>query len=257
MSEAGSLPEHLSASSISTFQQCPLKFKLSRVDKHSEPPTIHTLMGNFVHEVLENMYRDFPPEERHMRTAKMLCTTTWESGEWELRVKPYLGKTTLNEFRWSCWWCVENLFDMEDPSSLFPDGVEYELNDDIDGVLVKGFIDRWHRLSLTEARITDYKTGKTPNPRYAKDKFFQLTLYAAMLEKLENIDTFELELLYLKDGARLTHKPTKAEVEAVKETVVTVRREIENCHANDDWKPQPTPLCNWCIFKQGLCTYWN
>jgi len=30
------------------------------------------------------------------------------------------------------------------------------------------------------------------------------------LEKLENIDTFELELLYLKDGARLTHKPTKA-----------------------------------------------
>jgi putative RecB family exonuclease len=257
MSEPGTLPKHLSASSISTFQQCPMKFKLSRVDGHSEPPTIHTLMGNFVHEVLERMYADYKPEDRNVSTARSLCTSIWESGEWESKVKPYLGKTTLNEFRWSCWWCVENLFDMEDPTAIQPDGVEYELNDDIDGVVIKGFIDRWQREKLDTAKITDYKTGKTPNPRYASDKFFQLTLYAAMLEKSLGVDNFELELLYLKDGARLTHTPTRAEIEAVKETVVTVRREIENCHANNNWETKPSALCNWCIFKQGLCSYWN
>lgn len=257
MSEPGTLPEYLSSSSITTFQQCPLKFKLSRVDKHAEPPTIHTLMGNFVHEVLEKMYADFPPDERTVATAKQLCTTLWESGNWEAQVIPYLGSVTLNEFRWSCWWCVEHLFEMEDPTEIEPDGVEYELGGDIDGVTMKGYIDRWSRTNLNSAKITDYKTGKTPNPRYAKDKFFQLTLYAAMLEKEIGLDSFELELLYLKDGARLTHVPTRAEIEAVKETVVNVRKEIETCYANNDWKPQPTPLCNWCIFKRGLCSYWN
>ena len=163
----------------------------------------------------------------------------------------------MNDFKWLAYWCVENLFKMENPSEIEPDGVEHELGGDIDGVVMKGFIDRWARVNLNTARITDYKTGKTPNPRYSKDKFFQLTLYAVLLEKETGLDAFELELLYIKDGTRLTHTPTRAEIEAVKETVVTVRREIENCYANNDWKPQISKLCDWCIFKRGLCSYWN
>ena len=258
MSEPGSLPEYLSASSISTFQQCPQKFKLSRVDKHSEPPTHHTLLGNYVHEVLERMYADYPGEGRTFEQAKLLLRSIWESGSWEEKVTPYLPRDiSLNDLKWLAYWCVENLFEMENPSEIEPDGVEHELGGDIDGVVMKGFIDRWSRVNLNTARITDYKTGKTPNPRYSKDKFFQLTLYAALLEKETGLDAFELELLYIKDGTRLTHTPTRAEIEAVKETVVTVRREIENCYANNDWKPQISKLCDWCIFKRGLCTYWN
>jgi putative RecB family exonuclease len=204
------------------------------------------------------MYADYPAEERTFEQAKLLLRSIWESGLWEEKVTPYLPRDiSLNDFKWLAYWCVENLFKMENPSEIEPDGVEHELGGDIDGVVMKGFIDRWSQVNLNTARITDYKTGKTPNPRYSKDKFFQLTLYAVLLEKETGLDAFEIELIYIKDGTRLTHTPTRAEIEAVKETVVTVRREIENCYANNDWKPQISKLCDWCIFKRGLCSYWN
>ena len=47
-----------SHSSISTFKQCPLKFKMKYIDrvKPDFKQTIEAFMGGIVHEVLEEMY---------------------------------------------------------------------------------------------------------------------------------------------------------------------------------------------------------
>ena len=51
-------PPHLSPSSMGTFEQCPLKFKYSKIDMLKDDPTEATLMGNFVHDVDGNTLLD-------------------------------------------------------------------------------------------------------------------------------------------------------------------------------------------------------
>ena len=257
MSEiANELPQHLSASSIQTYIQCPLKFKLSRVDKIQEPPTIQTLLGNFVHDALEYFYKNFEPSERTVVNAKQCCTFVWNQDAWAEKVSPYLKKTTLNDFKWSAVWCVENLFLLENPSLVTPTGLEYEVFGEIDGVLIKGFIDRWLEKDGLVV-ISDYKTGKTPAPKYMADKWFQLNLYALLLTELEGKQNFELELLYLKDGVKKTHTPSPVDFETTRNLITSTKKEILFSHENNKWSAIPSNLCNWCFYKSNLCTYWN
>ena len=253
--EIGTLPEYLSPSSIGTFRQCPLKFKLSRVDRIAEPPTQETLMGNFVHEVLESLYA-FDESERTLALAKSIATETWANGNWDESVRPFLKTMDMNQFRWNSWWCIENLFSIENPQSFTPDGIEYELNGKIGDVQMRGFIDRWLIENKTLV-ISDYKTGKTPSPRYMSDKFFQLSIYSLLLSQVVQSDDFKLELLYLKDAVKRTHVPTPQEFDQATETIITVKKEIDTSYESGNWEAIPSRLCDWCSYKRTVCTYWN
>lgn len=247
-------PPYLSPSSISTFQQCPLKYKLSRIDGLSEPPTEATLRGNYVHSVLEDLY-GLPAEERTLDKARGLAKEWWDK-EYEEKTLPYVrGDKDRRMFRWTSWWCIENLFSMENPSLLHFDGLETELNDDIDGVTIKGFIDRW-RKAEEGIIVGDYKTGKAPAPRFQEDKYFQLFLYAYVLEKQLKETVDRVELLFIKDSVVLSKKMEDSDREQVRETVVTVRKEIDERCASGVFEPIKHRLCDWCAFKQ-ICPIWR
>lgn len=247
-------PPYLSPSSIATFQQCPLKYKYSRIDGMQEPPTEATLRGNFVHSILEALYM-LPQDERTIDRARELAKEWWEI-EYHQRVSPYVrGEEAQRMFRWTSWWCVENLFKMENPLELNFEGVETELNDDIDGVQIKGFIDRW-RKTPDGIIVGDYKTGKSPSPRFAEDKYFQLMLYAYVLEKQLGEKVKEIELLFIKDEKRLAKAVTDDDRENVRATVVDVRKNIEQRCASGEFEPIKHRLCDWCSFK-SICPIWS
>lgn len=261
------LPPYLSPSSISTFEQCPLKYKYTRIDKLPEPPTEATLMGNFVHEVLEEFYA-LPPAERTILSVKELSASVWVNSNWLERVEPILSKSIsvksgkssiekeINAFRWKSWFCIENIFSVENPKSVTPAGIETELNGHIEGVPIKGFIDRWSK-SASGLVITDYKTGKSPSPRFANDKFVQLLIYALVLSGDEQLPVDELQLVYLKDNRVMTLKPT---AEHLAETISRVRAAwdgiVARCESGD-WEPIPHRLCDWCTFKNTICPQWS
>jgi len=256
-SEINQLPPHLSASSIGTFQQCPLRFKLSRIDKIPEPPTEATLMGNFVHDTLEYFYNTYQPEERIISNAQLSARIVWESEGWAERVTPFLKTFSINDFRWNSWWCIENLFGLENPGKINPRGVEFEVNGSINGVVIKGFIDRWIQ-DENIVTISDYKTGKTPSSRYMEGKFFQLILYALLLKEMGmKEEEFNLELLYLKDGVRKTHTPSEIDYKSAVHLITTVKKEIDQAYEDNNWPAVPSRLCDWCIYKSGVCSYWN
>ena len=247
-------PEYLSPSSIATFQQCPLKYKYSRIDKLTEPPTEATLRGNFVHSILEELYR-LPQSDRTVLVAKQLAKQIWDE-QYEELVTPYVrGDDALRSFRWTSWWCVENLFKMEEPSSIDFDGLETELNGSIDGVSIKGFIDRWRRTD-DGIVIGDYKTGKPPSPRFADDKHFQLALYACVLELQIGETVSKTELLFIRDSVRFEKQVTNIERENVRNTVVTVRKEIEQRCSDGYFEPRRMRLCDWCSYKT-ICPAWS
>ncbi len=245
-------PPHLSPSSINTFQQCPLKFKYSKIDNLSEPPTVHTLLGNFVHDILEALYK-VPGEERSLPVARTLAREFW-SDTYEVQAK----SLRLNErdFRWKAWWCVENLWQVEDPTTMQLEGVEHEVNGECNGVRVKGFIDRFERLPDGSIKVGDYKTGKVPSPRFADDKFTQLYIYALMLEILGVGKTSNVSLLYLTGPTVLSRDVSRQALDETVRLITDTKTEIDAYCEQGEFPANPSNLCNWCHFKK-ICPAWT
>ena len=253
-------PQYLSPSSISTWQQCPLKFKYSRIDKLVDPPTDATVLGNFVHDVLEALLR-LPANDRTLAAARDVMRDLWQ-GEYEAKAEHVLEvaypasqmSTKIHEFRWKAWWCVENYFTMEDPASVEFEGLEDYVTGSIGRVPMRGFIDRWHR-SDDGIVIGDYKTGKTPKPQWRGDKFQQLTIYALLLADIHKTPVASMELLYLKDGVRLTQPVETPTLTAVAESIETVYDELLTACQTGEFATKKARLCDWCAYKP-FCPAW-
>lgn len=210
-------------------------------------------MGNFVHDILENLYRE-DSCSRTPATARSIAASVWN--DYVDRAHTVArSEDAIRRFRWNAWWCVEKLFEMEDPQLLEFDGLEHEINHEISGVRVKGFIDRWNR-TKDGIVIGDYKTGKTPKPYYAADKFFQLLLYGVVLHEQLDEKIVGLELLYIKDGERLQKTPTEDDMQNVHETVVDIKKQIDARCITGEFEYKPSRLCDWCSFK-SICPYWR
>jgi putative RecB family exonuclease len=248
-------PPHLSPSSINSFLSCPLKFKFSKIDGMVEPPTEATLMGNFVHEILEELYA-IPPDERTTDFAKTIARRLWDESYRE-KVNRHVHRSKHNELRWKSWFCVENLWGVENPQETELDGIEYELNGDLGGVRLKGFIDRYI-INESDGRLVvgDYKTGKVPSPKWDDDKFFQLFIYAALLKELGVGEVSEVELIYLKAPKVLRRPVTDSDLQQVVETVVDVKNKIDQRCEEEYFETKKSPLCNWCHFKR-ICPEWT
>jgi len=249
-------PPHLSPSSMGTFNQCPQKFRYSKIEQISDEPTSATLMGNFVHEVLEYFYAA-QSEHRTIGTLKTLASTTWEKSDWLDRVTPWIGNDAevIRMFRWNSWWCLENIFKVEQPETVDPTYIEYELNGDLAGVRLKGFIDRL-TINDTETVIADYKTGKTPQPKWVADKFLQLKIYGSLTVELGVGRPDYLSLLYLKDGTLFRHEFTDDDIEETRVYVRTTKDAIDKACATHEFETRKSRLCDWCAYKR-ICPAWR
>lgn len=249
-------PPYLSPSSMGTFHQCPQKFRYNKIDQLPDSPTEATLMGNFVHEVLEYFYAA-PETERTLVLLKDLASATWVESNWLEKVVPYVpDPNDLRVFRWNSWWCLENIFKIEDSPLVDVTSIEYELNGEIGGVMLKGFIDRMTVDDNESITISDYKTGKTPKKQWVGDKFLQLKIYGTLAENLGVGTTDTLELLYLKDGVKFDHQFTDKDREETTAYVVDTKRKIDIACETEEFPTKKSILCNWCGYK-NICPAWK
>lgn len=251
-------PPYLSPSSIDTFHQCPLKFKFSRIDKLVDPPTEATVLGSFVHAVLEELFV-LPAQDRTLSAAKSIMASQWRA-EWEEKTIDVLGNKPqlLKDFRWRAWWCIENYFKIEDPTAIDPKGIEHELNDQIESVPIKGFIDRWHQ-GQDGIIISDYKTGKTPNRNWVDGKFTQLLIYAEILCSQTEQPLQLVELLYLKDGVKFqkwNDDNLQTKLSEIRLMVADTHNQVQRRCEIGEFEATPNKLCNWCSYK-SICPAWT
>jgi putative RecB family exonuclease len=249
-------PPHLSPSSIATFRQCPLRWKYNKIDKIPDPSGKEALMGNFVHDVLEKLY-GLPPEDRSKEQAQSLARDMWDGQNWEKRVSPLIpDDDEYRLFRWKAWWCIENLWKIENPEEIEPDGLEFELNGEVSGVQLKGFIDRFTMDEGGGVVISDYKTGKVPRKEYVDERFMQLRIYGTLVDALDIGHTSGLELLYLKDGVKFEAPFGDEDVINTGMYVRSAKDDIDKACATDDFPAQKSVLCGWCSYK-NICPLWN
>lgn len=252
-------PPYLSPSSIGTFQNCQLKFKYNKIDLIPDKPTRETLLGNFVHDGLETLYK-YPANERTPQQLKFVFSDLWTNGGWVDRVKELItSEDDIRSFRWQAWWHAENLWKIEDPMVVEPSGLEHELNGQIAGVQMKGFIDRYS-YDGEKITISDYKTGKTPKKLYVDDKFTQLIIYASLLidemsDQFIVAPTTNIELLYLKDGVKFEKTVSDSDIKSVSVDIRNTKELIDKACETGVFEPNQSILCNWCGYKT-ICPVW-
>ncbi|CAM2769158.1 PD-(D/E)XK nuclease family protein [Actinomyces slackii] len=241
----------LSPSRAKDFMQCPLMFRLRTVDRLPEPGSLATHKGTVVHSVLERLY-DLPAPERTQDAALGLLPGQWQAhreknpGVMELFEAPEQVETWLGEAR----ALIGSYFALENPERLEP--AERELfvqTETADGLLLRGFVDRLDIAPNGAMRVVDYKTGRSPHPRYMQDALFQMRFYGLVLWRLRGRPPARLQLLYLKDGRTLTHDPHTLELESVETKVSRIWDEVEDCARYGDFRPQRSRLCDWCAFQ--------
>jgi putative RecB family exonuclease len=203
--------------------------------------------------VLEELFK-VERAERTEVTARRFARELWES-KWGDEFHSLRVKCDENEFRWKSWWCIENYFGMEDPTSFDAGGIEAKMDGSIDGVPLFGIIDRWS-VEDDKLVISDYKTGKKPRPQYEWEKKMQITIYAILLKEQTGMDVGRAELLYVKSGQFARYNVDEELESAVRVELTNTWDQVTTSCSSGDFETRTGPLCNWCDYKP-FCPAWS
>jgi putative RecB family exonuclease len=237
----------LSPSRAGDFKTCPQLFKFRAVDRLPEPPTVYQARGTTAHLALQRLF-DRPAAERTPAALYDLFRAAWQ----ELRTTEYEGLfDSVEEER---AWGVESLellanyFSVEDPSTIEPIDRELDLREELDGMTIRGILDRMEEID-GRLIITDYKTGKAPPEQYALPAFFALKIYALLIRHRTGRTPDAVRLVYL-NGPTVYEIPVSGDqLDAMYRQVRALWTAIEKALEEERFPPRPGRLCDWCSFK--------
>ncbi len=244
------LPRSLSPTRVTSFTDCPLAFRLRAIDHLPEPATPHTTKGTLVHRVLERLVWDHPGDERTEEVAAAELERAWGElqGTAEFTALE-LDETARDAFHADARTLVANYFALEDPRSVETVGVEICLETDLDGLRLRGIIDRLDVTEQGDLVVVDYKTGRAPSARYEKAKMTGVHIYALLCEQVLGKVPVEVRLLHLREPISIVARPSTQTLRAQRVRTTAVWKAIERACEQDDFQPRPSPLCDYCSFQ--------
>ena len=249
----------LSPSRASDFMQCPLLYRFRVIDKLPQAPSAAAARGTLVHSVLERLF-DLPADGRTIEAAAALVEPQWQAlleGEPELAV--LVDATDLDAV--TTWFgdavsLIERWFTLEDPTRLEPAERELYVETDLDGLTLRGYVDRLDLTPTGEMRVVDYKTGRSPSELFEAKALFQMKFYALVLWRLRGQVPRMLQLVYLGNSEIVRYSPDEADLLAVERKLKALWQAIETAARTGDWRPSKSKLCDWCDHR-ALCPEWG
>ena len=232
----------LSASSIEMYETCTLKFKIYKdwnipgdVSAALQfGSAMHLALGNYFEairvgrprtpqqllEVFENALAELPFDDQHQR---------------ELYLKQ--GREQLAAF-------CESLAGAPVPEVL---STEKTFQFQVQGMMVKGRIDRLDRIDGQRVAIVDYKTG-TPKTEADARRSLQLSIYALAARELWGYVPDRLVFSNLETADEVAARRDDKELCAAQERIAEVARKM----AAGEFEPTPGFHCRSCQFR-ALC----
>lgn len=243
------LPVSLSPSKVSSFTDCALAFRFSAIDRLPEPPSIAASRGTLVHAALERLFLLHPAERTLPRALECLTEATAA-----LRDHPEFAGLGLDAdaeatFVDDAASLVEKYYRLEDPTTVTPIGIELMLEIELGGVRLRGIIDRLELDANGELVVTDYKTGRAPGERQEQQRLAGVAFYSLLCERLFGRRPASVQLLYLADPLAIIATPTDRSTRGVERKLAAVWTAVERACEREDFRPNPTRLCDWCSFK--------
>jgi putative RecB family exonuclease len=241
----------LSPSRASDFKTCPLLYRFRTIDRLPEAPSRGAARGTVVHAVLERLF-DLPPAERTLEAAQRLVDPAWRR---LLADAPELGGLFADDAahgaELTAWLdsardLVESYFAIEDPSRLEPAAREQLVETVVDGLRLRGYVDRLDVSPAGDVRVVDYKTGTIPREAFEAKALFQMKFYALVLWRTRGVVPRQLKLIYLSDRDTLSYAPEVEELVRFERTLKAIWVAIARATERADFRPSPSRLCDWC-----------
>lgn len=232
----------LSHSSINLYLDCPKKWQFKYIDKIPEKPRHFFSFGKTVHDALEFLYggQTLPPPDLERLLA--YYEEHWIS-------EGYKDSQQEEDYRAQGRRILEEYYAKHIDEFRLPYFVEYEFLLKVDGVPVRGFVDRIDKIGDDALEILDYKTGKAiPKSRVEQDA--QLTMYQMACEELLGLKVEKLTFYHLPSQTPLTSgRRSPDAVKELRERIVTTAKQIQE----ERFDPRPSERkCDWCDYKP-LC----
>ncbi len=250
-----------SHSKLTTFEQCPYKYKLKYLDK-VEPvlgPSIESVLGECVHKTLEKLYiglnfHKIPTKEQLLEFFEI----EWNrklSGDIQIIRKEYtkenykqMGERFLSDYYDHYYPFNQAKVIGTEEKVKIPLDSEYELI---------GYIDRldYNKKEQTY-EIHDYKTSQTLKNQQELDQDRQLALYAqAIKQKYKDAKKIKLIWHFLAHDKEVDSYRTDIELIDLKQKTLSLIKFIES-RKQKDFEPHVSSLCDWCEYKP-ICPKWS
>jgi putative RecB family exonuclease len=245
------LPSTLTPSKISAFTICPLAFRFSVVDRLPEVASPQAVKGTLVHRALQLLFSEREPGERDRLEAESVLLRAWD----EMSDSPDVADLGLSAderavFVRDASGLVDRYFELEDPNGVTAVGLELDLRVEVDGMTLRGIIDRLDRLPDGSLAVVDYKTGRSPRAEQARSRLSSVQLYAYLCEQVLGTRPAVVRLMYLRDRVVVSADATDQSLRGVHQRARAVWAAIERACERSDFRPHPSALCKWCSFQE-------
>jgi putative RecB family exonuclease len=242
------LPTSLSPSKVSSFRDCALAFRYSAIDRLPEPPTVPAAKGTVVHKALELLF-GLDPDARTLDAALALLPDA-ERAVLDGEEYTSLEVPDRGAFSASAADLITRYFQLEDPRVIRPVGLELMLEAELGGVRLRGIIDRLEEDDDGGLIVTDYKTGRVPGDRYEQGKLGGVHFYAYLCETVLGRRPSRIQLLYLGQPVAIVAEPSDQSIRGLERRVSAIWTAVERACEQEDFRPKPGRLCDWCSFKE-------
>jgi putative RecB family exonuclease len=229
----------LSYSSISTYENCPAKYRFQYESKLPTKPSPALSFGDSLHQTLHRFHNRPVPVAPGLAELNEMLESVWVP-------EGYADASEEATYLAHAFQVLEQYHAENAPNYVIPAALEHRFQIEIEGVTVSGVIDRMDRIPGGGYEIIDYKTNRKLPPLSRINDDLQLSIYYLAAKEVWGIEPERLTLYFLLPGQRLTTTRTEADTDQLRRRIATVAERIEA----ERFEPNENPLCGWCDFQQ-------
>jgi DNA helicase-2/ATP-dependent DNA helicase PcrA len=235
-------PLQLNASSIETYERCPMKYLFQHVWRIRGGPHASMTFGNVMHTTIKEFVGEIRKRGKvSFEEAASIYDRWWSSAGFpdEYQEEEYrkAGREQLESFCRSCTAAPPDILHQEK---------YFELHLDHD-VVVTGRMDQVNRIAGNDVEIVDYKTGRPRDTKKA-DESIQLSVYALAAVEVLDLNPARLVFYNLTTNEAVSTDRDSTALAKTKQRIAEVADEIRA----GKFPAKPGFICKYCDFKP-LC----